>query len=145
MRMVVEKYIPKELYGFLSPSDGSKERLFFHLSAFDPGSYVGESPIPPIVGEEVEVTFTNEKVSQCNRIATPSSIHGFVTWFSEQKGFGFAEDDNGERYYLHRSEILDGRLPLKDRLISFYVATQAQKPPFRACYVTVSSEVRENG
>jgi len=140
--MVVEKYIPKELYGFLSPLDGSKERLFFHLSAFDPGSYVGESPVPPIVGEEVEVTCIDEKVSQCERITSPLPIHGFVSWFSEQKGFGFAEDNEGERYYLHRSEVLDGRLPLKDRLVSFYVASQAQKP-LRACYVTVSSEVRD--
>lgn len=145
MRMVVEKYIPKELYGFLSPLDGSEERLFFHLATFDPGPYVGESPIPPIVGEEVEVTDVSEaKVRRCERISLPLPIHGFVTWFSEQKGFGFAEDEEGEKYYLHRSEVLDGRLPLKGRLVSFYVATQARKP-LRACYVTVSSEVQENG
>lgn len=133
MKMVVEKYVPDGLYGFLSDSDQSG--LFFHLSVFDPGAYIGEAPVPPIVGEAVEVSLTDGRVSQCNRIHTPVQISGEIDWFSDEKGYGFITGPE-EQYFLHRAEVLGGRLPLKGRRVSFYVTEQERKP-LRACYVTV--------
>ncbi len=135
MQMIVEKYVPSGLYGFLSDTD--QNGLFFHLSVFDPGAYVGDAPVPPIVGETVEVSLSDGKVSQCNRLHTPTHILGEIDWFSEDKGYGFIAGPN-EQYFLHRTEMLDGKLPLPGRRVSFYVTEQERKP-LRACYVTVES------
>ena len=143
MLMVVEKYVPDGLYGFLAETGVSGERsahgeVFFHVSTFDPGPYVGDAPVPPIVGETVEVTIEEGKVVQCERLHTPVHVHGKVDWFSEQKGYGFIV--SGEtQYFLHRTEVLEGRLPLKGRRVSFYVTNQKKKP-LRACYVTVETQ-----
>lgn len=134
MRMQVTKYVPDGLYGFLS--DSSQSDVFFHLSAFDPGAYVGDAPVPPIVGEVLEVTIRDGKVAQCERVDAPTGIAGVVDWFAEDKGYGFIIGDDGESYYLHRTEVLDGRLPLKGRRVSFYI-TEQNKTPKRACYVSV--------
>ena len=134
MRMKVSKYVPSGLYGFLS--DDSQKDVFFHLSAFDPGAYVGDAPVPPIVGETLEVTTTDGKVVQCERLETPVGVRGEINWFSEEKGYGFITGDDNESYYLHKTEILDGRLPLKGRRVSFFV-TKQERVPLRACYVSI--------
>ncbi len=134
MRMKVSKYVPSGLYGFLS--DDSQKDVFFHLSAFDPGAYIGDAPVPPIVGETLEVTTDDGKVIQCERLETPVGIMGEINWFSEEKGYGFIKGDDDESYYLHKTEILDGRLPLKGRRVSFFV-TKQERVPLRACYVTI--------
>lgn len=133
MQTTIQMYTPKGLYGFLSNPDG--EDLYFHLSAFDPGSYVGDAPVPPIIGEQVEAVVENGKVIQCNRLDTPELKTGVVDWFDSDKGYGFIAHD-GAQIFLHRSEVLEGRLPLKGRRVSFYVSDKTNKQK-RACYVSV--------
>ena len=132
----IKMYNPEGLYGFLSNPEGSD--LHFHLSSFDPGSYSGDFPIPPIVGETVEVVVENNKVVQCNRITTPSVREGVVKWFDSDKGYGFIEFES-KQIFLHRSEVLEGRLPLKGRRVSFYMADGENKSD-RACYISVHND-----
>ncbi len=32
--------------------------------------------------------------------------HGIVKWFSDQKGYGFIQRENGEDIFVHHSEIV---------------------------------------
>lgn len=137
MQTTIQMYTPKGLYGFLANPDG--EDLYFHLSVFDPGAYIGEYPVPPIVGERVEAIVEGEKVLQCNRLNTPTEQFGVVKWFDADKGYGFVQREDKE-IFLHRSEVLNGRLPIKGRRVSFYMSENAEAPSTRACHVSVLEE-----
>jgi cold shock CspA family protein len=134
MRVVM--YSASKLYGFVG---GEAGQVFFHLESFHPGNP------PPICGEEVMVEFIPKEVgaerapraSKVERISTPEYLHGVVDSFNEQRGWGFIQSDGGESFYLHRSEVLDGRLPLAGRRVSFYRGFRENRP--RACYVRVET------
>ena len=129
--MIVDKYIPSGMYGFVT--DG-ENRLFFHLAAFDPGAYEGDSPVPPVIGEAVEVEAgEGNKACRVCRVDLPTQILGVVDWFDTTKGYGFIRDEQGTSFYLHRSEVLEGKLPLDGHRVSFYVGSDSQ----RACHVSV--------
>lgn len=134
--MVVDKYIPAGMYGFVRNDDC---RLYFHVAQFDPGSYTGEEPVPPIIGEEVEVEAEggeSNKARRVSRLHDPVCLKGVVDWFDEPKGYGFIAGECGGTFYLHRSEVRGGRLPIAGRRVSFYVKGQN-----RACHITVESQV----
>lgn len=54
--------------------------------------------------------------------------HGTVKWFSEEKGYGFIQADNGNEYFVHRSEIQEGNLLEKAQRVEFEIA-QGKKGP----------------
>jgi cold shock CspA family protein len=128
----VAKYIPKELYGFL---EGNGQRVFFHLSEFD-----SQGGPPPIVGEPVEVGYIEALSNQSPRARSVTRINetmqlvGNVTRFDHHVGYGFVTVD-GEQYFLHRSEFLDGAIPLVGAEVEFYVSgsINGSKRP-RACH-----------
>ena len=139
----VKKYFPDGLYGFVEGADGGD--IYFHLSAFDPGAYVGDAPVPPVVNEMVEVSVNEHGTAdRVERAKSPEHVRGEVDWFNEHLGYGFIYSGD-ERFYLHRTEVLDGRLPLKGRAVSFFVAESEPNPMStdsgatlrRACYVRV--------
>jgi cold shock CspA family protein len=127
--MTVDKYIPEGMYGFVTDGD---QRLFFHLENFDPGPYEGAHPVPPVAGEDVDVELVGEdnKVERVHRLDTPARVDGVVDWFDSAKGYGFALGTDGRTYFLHRSEVLGGRLPLPGRGVRFYTTDKR-----RACFV----------
>jgi len=140
VRLTVAKYFPDRLYGFLRQADGSE--AFFHLGDFDVGA-VGDPP--PVIGEEVEAQIEpNEsgnrapKALKVSRLRLPALIQGKVESFSEKKGWGFALSDEGESYYLHRSEVLAGKLPTVGQRVRFYGGFKNGRP--RACYVTIEDK-----
>lgn len=132
MTFTVAKYIPKDLFGFL---EGEGQRIFFHLSEFDP-----KGGPPPIAGEPVSVGrieiigLKSPRARSVERLIETRRLSGTVTRFDHHIGYGFATV-NGEQYYLHRSEFADGALPLIGAAVEFYVSGPAtgEKRP-RACH-----------
>jgi len=135
-RLTVAKYFPDRLYGFLRQADGSE--AFFHLGDFSVGAV--DEP-PPVIGEEVEAEIEARdgerapKAVKVSRLLPPKLIQGKVDTFSEQKGWGFALSNEGKSYYLHRSEVLGGKLPMAGQRVRFYGGFKNGR--LRACYVTI--------
>lgn len=138
----VSKYIPKDLYGFLEDDNG--QRVFFHLSEFNP---MGGPP--PIVGEPVEVEDIeeiegkNSCAHSVTRTIEVTSLIGKVTRFDHRAGYGFVLVES-VYYFLHRSEFLDGALPLVGAKVEFFalskhVKSGPNKPP-RACHARILSQ-----
>jgi len=136
--LLVAKYFPDLLYGFIRNADGTD--VYFHVGDFDSGEW--QDP-PPIIGERVEVTLDlNEqderqapKALRVRRLDAPREVEGVVDTFGTDKGWGFIKADDGNDYYLHRSEVLKGLLPDKGQRVRFYAGYKNQRP--RACYVTI--------
>lgn len=139
--MRVSMYQPTRLYGFAEGEDG---KVFFHLECFHPGpSNDGVDPPPPIVGEHVIVEWDpasgNEmkapRAYRVERLDIPIALNGVVETFNEHKGWGFAKGTDGLSYHLHRSEVLEGRLPIPGRKLAFWKGWRKGRP--RACYVQI--------
>lgn len=128
--MVVRKYIPGQMFGFVS--DGQAD-LFFHVGIFRPG----KEKISPVVGEEVEVSIDESRekprVVAVRRLQPPKKLQGKIVKFNPQKGFGFIQDESGDRYYLHKSEMVKG-YPIVGWTVEFFVGTD-RKAFLRACHV----------
>jgi len=133
-------YTPGKLYGFARSAAGHE--VFFHREVFRSGAE-GEAPAP-IVGERVQVEYDPHAAAvpgkppravKVERLDPAVLLFGEVEQFDPGKGWGFLKADDGVSYYLHRSEVLDGRLPLPGSRVSFYGGSRQNRP--RACYVTV--------
>jgi len=155
--MRVHKYIPDKLYGFAIDDRG--QEIFFHLGVFDPGVTFGtparcsscpdkscswtSAPPPPVLGEAVEVEVDLEssigkKAPRADRVRrkhTPKAVHGEVETFDAVRGYGFVAGSDGVSYHLHKSEVLDGRLPTTNQAVSFFAGVRRGRP--RACHVKV--------
>lgn len=157
IEMRVQKYIPERLYGFTIGEDG--QEVFFHLGSFDPGTplerplqchscKVGECiwtrmPPPPVLGElvlvEVDLGAGDEnkapRASRVTRVDSPLVVQGEVDTFDALRGYGFVNGTDGVVYHLHKSEVLEGSLPLVGQPVVFYAGLRQGRP--RACHVKV--------
>ena len=142
-RMRVEMYSPGKLYGFC---EAVGLRVFFHQEAFQAGRWPNldnELGPPPILGEEVDVEYPSSepdsskapRASSVVRVEAPIQVVGVVDTFHADNGWGFANGDDGESYYLHRSEVEDGRLPMVGQQVTFFRGHKNGRP--RACFVRV--------
>lgn len=130
MSFSVLKYIPQNLYGFVQEGD---RVIFFHLSVFKPGN---SQTVPPIAGESVDVIFApSGKILAVCRSQDPVRSEGIVVSFDQKTGYGFIRTDSGKTFFLHRSEIIGGKLPIPKQKVSFYEGSRNGKP--RACYVEI--------
>jgi len=157
--MVVTKYLPDKLFGF---AEGSDLRVFFHLRVFTTAAFLPQAPYrcltcpqaprcqwghitpPPILGEQVQVTVAegstqtsgqDPPATQVIRVAAPEGRSGVVETFDPDRGYGFILGGDDKSYHLHRSEILDGRLPIQGQRVVFYAGMREGRP--RACHVRV--------
>jgi len=154
--MRVLKYIPNRMFGFLTEDDVTQ--VFFHLRAFRPGNLPtnfpncprcnpqpcdwASSPPPPIAEEFVEAVLESDpthpehnRAKEVWRVTIPLPQAGLVETFDAHRGWGFIRGDDGRVYYLHRSEITEGRIPIVGQRVMFYTAKQEDKA--RACHVKV--------
>jgi cold shock CspA family protein len=125
------------MYGFLS--DGEVV-AFFHLSQFN------SAPPEPIVGEQVEYTLHTSKTGKtyCTevvRLTEPFRLKGVVCHFDSTKGYGKVKADDGSHYFLHRSEMTDGRHPSKGSEVLFYKGIL--KGEKRAVYIDLKEQGNE--
>lgn len=155
--MRILKFLPDRQYGFAIDDQG--RQAFFPQGHFTPGAHddphpgcgtcPGEPscplramPAPPILGEAVEVTVAGDldgarapKASRVLRLDKPRAMTGRVEDFDAGRGYGFIAAEDGTTLYLHRSEVLDGRLPLVGAPVAFYVGERQGRP--RACHVRI--------
>jgi len=139
--MRVALYVPSRLYGFCEDEGGNQ--VFFHARVFQPGGAHDETPVPPLLGETVEVDYDPNvhgednapRASLVRRLEVPVHLSGTVEQFNSDKGWGFVLGDDETSYYLHRSEVQDGKLPSAGRRVLFYAGRKKGRP--RACYVRV--------
>lgn len=139
MLFFVSKYIPKDLYGFLEDDNG--HRVFFHMSEFNT---MGGPP--PIVGEPVEVERLEEIPGKNScaysvlRTIEIAPLIGTVTRFDHRAGYGFVLVDK-VYYFLHRSEFIDGALPVVGATVEFFalLISAKDKPP-RACHARILAQ-----
>lgn len=135
-RMHVQKYVPEHLFGFVAQGD---REIYFHLRSFDYGEW--ETP-PPIIGEEVEVDWDPEaevedrapRARSVRRLKAPVERFGTVETFNDKSGYGFIATPEGSAY-LHRSEVLHGRLPMPGQAVRFYEGRRQDR--VRAVYVEI--------
>ena len=158
--MRVKKYIPAKLYGFLEEPETDRG-AFFHLGTFQPGDGWDEhpqcsvcprqegcswstSPPPPILGEmvHVDVDFDQEtpgdkvpRARKVERISNPTLVKGAVETFDAHRGYGFVLGDDGESYHLHRSELVEDRIPRAGQMVMFHAGVRMDWP--RACHAKV--------
>jgi cold shock CspA family protein len=156
IEMRVHKYIPDRLYGFAI--DDSGQEVFFHLGVFDSGTSFGapsrcstcsdgtcswaSAPPPPILGERVEVTAVLDsqdgrapRADRVRRLDPAVAVQGEIETFDALRGYGFILGADKVSYHLHKSEMLDGRLPVAGLRVSFFAGTRQGRP--RACHIKV--------
>lgn len=142
-RMSVRKYLPEKLYGFASCDQGD---VFFHLSTFIHPNNL-EDPPPPIVGEYVDVdlkgplTFeSTPKAQKVTRLSNFNRLNGSVLFFNVEGGYGKIKSESCE-YFLHRSEVREGKLPMRGDLVSFFAVTSVEERRSRACHVKIEGKL----
>ena len=131
--MLVEVYSPSGGYGFCV---GGGNRAYFAADAFVRPT---DGP-PPIAGERVEVHGIRpssdpdkaDKARQVVRLDSPVKVMARVRSFDHRAGWGFAEDADGTRYFLHRSDMVQPWLPAAGDGVEFYAGLRNNQP--RACY-----------
>ena len=142
------KYLPDRMFGFcepVCPEPLGAEKFYFHLSVFDSSIEPTQPPTPPILGEQVCVTLPEElpdlspgkapKALGVRRMNVPTSVTGRVTRFDPERGFGFIAGEDGQSYFLHRVEILHGKLPGRGQQVAFVAGESCGKA--RACHVEI--------
>ena len=142
-RMSVRKYLPDKLYGFTSCVQGD---AFFHLSTFThPNNF--DVPPPPIVGEFVEVVLKEPltlegtpKAQKVIRLSKFNRLNGSVLFFNVEGGYGKIKSENCE-FFLHRSEVQEGKLPMRGDLVSFFAVTTVEEKRPRACHVKIEGKL----
>lgn len=138
-KMQVRKFLIRYMYGFLESEE--LPEVFFHLGVFHPLDCSAD-PVPPLPGEWVDVEVDLDKASEnrapratkVQRLTPPARLAGVVENFNHKAGYGFVRS-GGESFFLHKSEIRDGKTPVVGDSVNFFVGKKSGNS--RACYVSI--------
>lgn len=139
--MRISMYSPDRGYGFVT--DEESTTVFFSAAAFERLKPGGP---PPVLGEMVEVSGieltgkTHPRAKRVMRRAKPAILGGIVKRFDAKGGWGFVIGDDGEEYFLHRSDIASTAMPVIGGRAVFYPCKRQGKS--RACHVTLTGSVK---
>lgn len=156
-RLVVLKYLPDRLFGFVGDPDAPEaSKVFFPVGNFKPGPRgtgpgcgncdrvgcpVASASMPPVVGEPVDVDLPDDlapngakapRALDVRRVVPVQVKIGTVTMFDPGRGYGYILGDDGTNYHLHRCEVADGLLPMTGDRLAFMAGWRQGRP--RACH-----------
>lgn len=121
----VKLYKTGEGYGFIDAHDGGPD-VFVHHSAIQMDGFRYLAPGERVIFEIEEASDASN--SRSRRRATmvtepPGRIAGTVTRFDAHKGYGFIQTDDGERVFLHYTDIvgLGTRSATPNERVTFFV------------------------
>lgn len=129
----VSWYEPAKGYGFIAPDDGGAE-IFLHSSAIVPGGVVSE-------GQRVAfLVVPGEKGPQADHLLPlgadaaqalePDGADGTVSWYDDDKGFGFiVPEDGGPDIFVHARALADELTELLDGDRVNYDVVMSDKGP----------------
>lgn len=104
-----------------------EDEIYFHAQNFHRITPGGP---PPILGERVEI-----QAKRVSRIEPPILLEGVVHSFDSRKGWGFIKREE-ETFFLHKSDLLEGWLPVIGGRVQFYAGEKLGKP--RACWIVTA-------
>jgi cold shock CspA family protein len=105
---IVKLWKQAEGYGFIADDDGGPD-VFVHQSAIDIDGYRYLAAGEPVEYEAVPDGVDDEDLPRLKAIRVAEAagrLRGTVSEFDHQKGYGFIDGDDGERYFLHYKRIL---------------------------------------
>lgn len=121
----VKLYKTAEGYGFIEAEDGGPD-IFVHHSAIQMDGFRYLLPGERVIFESEDVP--HDPAGRPRRRATmvtepPGRVAGTVTQFDAHKGYGFIKTDDGERVFVHYTDIFGWgtRSVAPDERVTFFV------------------------
>jgi cold shock CspA family protein len=105
---IVKLWKQAEGYGFIAADDRGPD-VFAHQSAIEMDGYRYLAAGEPVEYEAVAEGVDDEGIPRLKAtrvVEAAGRLHGTVSEFDHQKGYGFVEGDDGERFFLHYKGIL---------------------------------------
>ena len=111
-------YEPSKGYGFVAPDTGGPQ-IFVHSSAIVTGGVIVEEQRVAFLVEEGErgpqAAHLLPLAADAGRPTTDDGADGTVSWFDDDKGFGFiVPDAGGGDVFVHARALGDGRTSLSE-------------------------------
>jgi CspA family cold shock protein len=128
-------YEPGKGYGFATPDGGGPE-IFVHSSAIVTGGVVAAGQrVAFVIGEgergpQAEHVIPLAADAGAGQAAVADGADGTVSWYDEEKGFGFVTPDaGGEDVFVHAKALADGLTWLTEGDRVAYEVVQGDRGP----------------
>lgn len=121
-------------FGFITP-DGGGPDVFVHISAVVGGGALAQGQRVEFTGAAGKRGLQASEVRLLGASAT-ELIEGTVSWFDDERGFGFLlPDGGGADVFVHVSEIVGGKTLVPGQPVQFELADGPRGPQARQAFV----------